>query len=91
MSPSTTNYPYGETAASVRRGNWKLIRFFCANPDFSDRLELYNLAADLGETKNLAAEAPEKLKELQGLLANWLQQTEAVIPLPNPAWKPTRK
>jgi arylsulfatase A-like enzyme len=84
-------YPYGETAASVRRGDWKLIRFFCANPDFSDRLELYDLAADIGETKNLAAVAPEKLGELQGLLAAWLQKTEAVIPIPNPAWNPTQK
>jgi len=83
-------YPYGETAASVRRGNWKLIRFFCANPDFTDRIELYNLAADIGETRNLAAEAPEKTGELQGLLAHWLQQTEAVIPIPNPAYAKDR-
>ena len=84
-------YPYGESAASVRRGNWKLIRFFCANPDFSDRIELYDLAADSGETRNLAGDAPEKARELQGLLANWLQQTEAVIPIANPAWKPTQR
>jgi arylsulfatase A-like enzyme len=80
-------YPYDETAASVRRGNWKLIRFFCANPDFTDRIELYDLAADSGETRNLAADAPEKARELQGLLADWLQQTEAVIPIPNPDYK----
>jgi len=79
-------YPYGETAASVRRGRWKLIRFFCANPDFTDRIELYDLAEDIGETRNLAAEEPEKARELMGLLAAWLQQTEAVIPIPNPAW-----
>ena len=28
-------------------------------------LELYDLATDIGETKNLAAEQPEKVKELQ--------------------------
>ena len=43
----------------VRRGDWKLIRFFADNDDGSDRFELYNLKDDLGETKNLAAEKPE--------------------------------
>ncbi len=32
-------------------------------------VQLFDLAADLGETKNLAAEQPEKVRELQQLLA----------------------
>ena len=39
----------------VRRGDWKLIRFFADHDDGSDKLELFNLKDDLGETKNLAA------------------------------------
>ena len=31
--------------------------------------QLYNLASDLGETKNVAVEDPEKVKELEELLA----------------------
>ena len=31
--------------------------------------QLYNLKEDIGETKNLAAENPEKIKELKALLA----------------------
>ncbi len=42
---------------ALRMGDWKLVRH--AKTD-----ELYNLAADLGETKNLADQQPDKLKEL---------------------------
>ena len=55
-------------ALAVRRGPWKLI------PDGGKKKaaagpQLYNLADDLGETKNLAAEKPEVVKELTALLA----------------------
>ncbi len=33
-------------------------------------VQLYNLAEDLGETKNLAAAMPEKVAEMQVLLEN---------------------
>lgn len=57
--------------AAVRMGDWKLLR----NPsevdseDAEDKsatagLELYNLADDISESRNLAATNPEKLKEL---------------------------
>jgi len=68
----------------VRQGNWKLIRFFAQNPDGSDRLELYDLKTDLGETKNLAAEKPELVRQLNNLITKYLQDTEAVIPKLNP-------
>ncbi|MCX6892599.1 MAG: sulfatase-like hydrolase/transferase, partial [Verrucomicrobia bacterium] len=41
-------------AISVRRGDWKLICFYCDNRDQSDRFELYNLKDDPGEKNNLA-------------------------------------
>ena len=43
----------------VRKGPWKLV---CTAPP-----QLYNLADDLGETKNLAAEQPERVTELLAL------------------------
>ena len=70
----------------VRRGDWKLIRFHADNDDGSDRFELYNLADDLGESKNLAAQRPELVAELNGLIAGFLRDTEAVIPILNPAF-----
>lgn len=51
---------------AVRDGNWKLL----ANPDGSGA-ELYDLAADRNETKNLAADRPEVAKRLTKMLVTW--------------------
>ncbi|MFA5192519.1 MAG: sulfatase [Verrucomicrobiia bacterium] len=75
-------------SAYVRKGDWKLIRNFCDNDDQSDRLELYNLADDLGETNNLAAKMPEKAKDLNALLGKFLADSHAVVPKPNPDYRP---
>ena len=69
----------------VRRGDWKLIRFYARNDDGSDDLELYDLKNDLGERHNLAKDKPELTKELNGLITDFLKDTEAVIPKLNPA------
>jgi arylsulfatase A-like enzyme len=74
----------------VRRGDWKLIRLFAANADGSDKLELYNLKADLGEIKNLAAEKPELVRELNELIGGFLKESDAVIPKLNPSYDPAR-
>jgi arylsulfatase A-like enzyme len=44
----------------VRRGDWKFIP--------GTKPELYNLADDIGETKNLAGEKPELVVEMKALL-----------------------
>lgn len=75
----------------VRRGDWKLIRFFCDGPKQVDRFELYNLKSDMGETKNLAAEHPDLVKEFDALIGQHLQEIEAVIPVKNPAYDSTAK
>ncbi|MBN1419441.1 MAG: sulfatase [Planctomycetes bacterium] len=72
----------------VRRGGWKLIRFFHDEPGFAHRHELYNLKDDIGETRDLAAGMPEKVKELDALIATFLKDTRAVLPKPNPAYRP---
>jgi hypothetical protein len=68
----------------VRKGDWKLLRFYARNDDGSDDLELYDLKNDLGERRNLAKEKPELVKELNGLITDFLKDTEAVIPKLNP-------
>jgi arylsulfatase A-like enzyme len=93
------HFPHGSAAQAVqipgflpgtyvRRGDWKLIRFYADNDDGSDRFELYNLKDDLGESKNLAAEKPELVRELNELINSFLRDTEAVIPARNPAYDP---
>ena len=68
----------------VRKGDWKLIRFYARNDDGSDELELYDLKNDLGERRNLAKEKPELAQELNGLITGFLKDTGAVIPKVNP-------
>jgi arylsulfatase A-like enzyme len=68
----------------VRKGDWKLIRFYARNDDGSDDLELYDLKNDLGERRNLAKEKPELVQELNGLITGFLKDTGAVVPKINP-------
>lgn len=56
----------GRSAEAIRDGDWKLISFF----DTGEK-ELYNLKNDIGETKNLINEKPEKARELEIKLENW--------------------
>lgn len=72
----------------VRRDDWKLIRLFNGNPDQSDRFELFNLHDDVGETKNLAADRPDLVRELDALISEHLQATKAIVPGKNPAYSP---
>ncbi len=58
---------------AVRSGSWKYIPApgsggWGKGGDQSQPVQLYNLADDLGETKNLAAAMPEKVAEMKALL-----------------------
>ena len=86
--PYFTWFPHLVPAVSVREGEWKLIRRFQPHPDYPDVHELYNLAADIGETNNLAASMPEKLAELDSLIDQFIAETVATAPQPNPAYRP---
>jgi len=68
---------HGNTLA-IRKGTWKLIpgrpagennKGKAKNKGPGPETQLYNLAEDIGETKNLAGEHPEVVKELSELLA----------------------
>ncbi|MBI5758967.1 MAG: sulfatase [Planctomycetales bacterium] len=80
-------HPGSKPGTYVRQGDWKLIRFHADNDDGSDRLELYNLKDDLGESQNLAAEKPKIVRELNELITGFLRDTEAVVPIRNPNYK----
>jgi arylsulfatase A-like enzyme len=74
-------------AASLRKGDWKLIRFFADHPDGSDRYELYNLAIDPGELHDKTSAETERFSQLREILEKRLQETEAIIPQRNPAYR----
>jgi len=57
----------------VRLGSWKYIAApgsggWTEGDDPAQNVQLYDLASDLGERKNLASEQPERVAELQALL-----------------------
>lgn len=66
-------------AAAVREGNWKLIE----NMEDSSA-ELYDLAKDPSEEKNVAAENVEVVEGLRKKLHAWQQSVGAQMPEPNP-------
>ena len=68
--------------ASIRDGDWKLIEFY-----HHDKVELYNLANDIGEQKNLATRESKKTAELRAKLRAWQKSMKAKMPVPNPAYK----
>jgi len=81
----------GETMA-IRKGAWKLVKTSEGQLHVVDSAavfdlsaaELYNLADDIGETRNLAAAHPEKVKELAAAWRRWNAQ------LARPLWGPER-
>ena len=79
------HYHHSTPAGAIRQGDMKLIEFF-----EDGRLELYDLKADIGETKNLASAMPEKAKALRDRLARWRESVGAKMPNPNPDYDPKR-
>jgi hypothetical protein len=77
-------------AVSVHRDDWKLIRIFHGGEKGAHRHLLFNLREDLGEKNNLAAQKPELVAELDALIAGFLTDTKAVVPVPNPAFDPAK-
>ena len=77
------HYPHygnqgGSPGSVIRRGDWKLIRFY-----EDGREELYNLADDVAEMHDLASTHEETVNELSGALDAWLAQVNARMPTPN--------
>ncbi len=71
--------------SAVRQNNFKLIEFL-----EDQRLELYDLEEDLGETNNLVADLPEIANELYDRLETWRKEVDAQMPTPNPNYDSLR-
>ncbi|PHS13993.1 MAG: sulfatase [Blastopirellula sp.] len=85
--PIFWHYPHygnqgGAPTAAIRDGNWKLIQWF-----EDDRVELFNLAKDIGETKDLADKNVAKRDSLLTQLEAWKIEVGAKIPAVNNKWK----
>jgi|GEM_PF-85136 len=75
---------------AVHSGDWKLIRLFHAGEEGQHDFRLYNLANDIGETKDLSDKHHDVVKRLDGLIEGHLRETAAFVPKPNPDFDPAK-
>jgi len=75
----------GEASGSVLDGDWKLIEWY-----EDGRTELYDLAVDIGEQKDLASERPADATRLRKELARWRDSVAAQMPSINPEYRPAK-
>lgn len=75
-------YPTTAPVSAIRDGNWKMLEYLG-----DERLELYDLSADSGESKNVVKENPEKAAELLEKLHAWQKETNARGVTLNPGYK----
>jgi arylsulfatase A-like enzyme len=86
--PLFWHYPHysdqgGTPSGAIRLGDWKLIEFY-----EDGRLELFHLADDPGEQRNLVRREAARAKMLHGMLADWRRSVDATMPSPNPQYDP---
>lgn len=88
--PLFWHYPHysdqgGKPGGAVRLGDWKLIEFY-----EDGHLELFHLADDSGERRNLVRREAGRAKKLHSLLADWRKSVDATMPEPNPGYDPAK-
>ncbi|TVQ02267.1 MAG: sulfatase [Planctomycetaceae bacterium] len=81
--PLIWHYPHygnqgGEPSGIYRDGPWKLIRYYEDGRD-----ELYRLDSDLSETRDLAADEPERVLRMRTELLRFLESVGARFPEPD--------
>ena len=64
--------------SAIRAGDWKLLEYLEDN-----RVELFNLKNDPGETADLTGDQVAKTTELRDRLQNWRKEIKAEMPTPN--------
>lgn len=82
------HYHHSRPAGAARRGEWKLIEWFEREGD--ERYALYNLAKDIGETRDVSRQHADLVKELADDLREWRQRVGARMPTPNPKYDAAR-
>jgi arylsulfatase len=63
---------------AVRQADWKLVWEY--KPYGTEQWELFNLAQDLAERHDLAAQQPEKAKELLALWDDYVRANKVILP-----------
>ena len=73
----------GRPAAAVRERQWKLIHDFEGGSS-----QLFDLATDIGELHDVAAEHPEEAAALRERLSAWVEAAAIAVPARNPRTEP---
>lgn len=89
--PLFWHYPHygnqgGEPSSIIRKDDWKLIYYY-----ETGNCELYNLSIDISESEPLNAQYPQKLSELKNELFKWLDGIDAIKPIADPLYSPTKE
>lgn len=69
--------------SAVRTRDWKLLQYYEDN-----RVELFNLKEDVGETTDLSNQHPQRTAQLRQQLQQWRQEVDAREPTPNSDFRP---
>lgn len=72
-------------SGAMRDANWVFLEFYD-----DATVELYDLAADASETRNLAASQPERVTSMRASLAAWRKSANAQTNRPNPGFDPAK-
>ncbi len=80
------HYHHDRPASAIRERDWKLIQYLDGTGD----IEIYHLAKDIGEEKNLIKERQGKVNDLKKKLDAWRTEVIARMPIPNPSYDPAR-
>jgi len=70
--------PVTSPVTALRHKQWKYIEYYEDN-----RRELYNLADDLGETRDLSDKHPYHVERFHEMLVDWRERVNARLPEPN--------
>ncbi|MDO5104373.1 sulfatase [Capnocytophaga sp.] len=70
-------------SSAIRKGNYKLLYYHD-----TQQILLYDLATDLGETRDISAENPQKTRQLAKILSDYLRSVDAQMPIIKKTGKP---
>jgi arylsulfatase A-like enzyme len=70
---------------TIRDGDWKLLEWF-----EDGKMELYNLAADIGEQRNLVDSEPDRARQLHDKMVAWRESVGAKMPSANDRQDPSK-
>ena len=83
MARGNTMSQHSTPDTTILADGWKLHYWW-----ETGQVQLFHLDKDLGESKDVAAEQPERAAALKKMLRDYLAKVDAQLPVPNPNYDP---